>query len=374
MKINLKKTPEVVAMFKLMADTKNSVAAQEAREAFAAFIQAPIMRVIEAEAILGSLFASSTFDYGTPSTIPLAPLFDIRQNDFIRVWSQPVAGGLVTSQNMSVDELWVMTHNINSAVSFKLDYVRAARVDVVAAYLQWASQEILRQQEADSAAVISTTAAQTQYIGAGNNAAYQVLRSTTQGTVTVQDFNRLATLMSRVNRANIGGTPAVNSRSITTLIGSPEFLEVLKNSAFQPQNTQAATTSIPSSDKFRDDIYNAVGNPSWYGTELMVVYDLGVNQAYNFLFANAAGSTTYQGYNNGTPVAFSPGSEQVVWGIDRRKNFLARLSETSPENSSTLSVSSDNQWSTRSKTIGFYMEVNEGRVSLDGRNVCSLVF
>ena len=335
MKITLNKTPEVVAMFKLMAHQDYSVA-QKAREAFAAFIQQPIMDVIDAEAIIGSLYVTRTFDYGTPSTIPLAPLFDIRQRDFINVWSQARAGGLVTSQNMSVDELPVMTHDISSAVSFKLDYVRAARVDVVAAYLQWMAQEVLVQQELDSAAVLATTAAQTQYVAAGGNSAYQVLRSTTQGTVTVQDYNRLATLMSRVNRANIGGTPAGATRSITTLVGSPEFLEVIKNSAFQPQNSQAATTSIPSSDKFRDNIYDSVGNPSWYGTELMVVYDMGIQQNYNILFANAAGSTTYQGYNNGTPVAFSPGSEQVVWGIDKRKEFLVRLAQTAPDSSATM--------------------------------------
>lgn len=372
MKISLKKTPEVVEMCKLMASREGSVA-MKAREAFAAFIQQPIYQVIEAEAVLGSMFASQTFDQGTPSTIPLAQLFDIRQNDFIHVWSQPVAGGLATSNQMSVDELWVNTHNINSAVAFKLDYVRAARVDVIAAYLQWASQEILRQQEQDSAAVICGVAAQTQYLTASGNA-YQVYRTATQGTVTVQDYNRLVTLMARVNRANIGGTPVGGSRQITTLVGSPELLEIIRNSAFQPQNTQASTTSIPSSDKFRDDIYNAGGNPSWYGTEFISVFDLGVGQNYNYLFANAAGSTTYAGYNNGAAAAFAPGSEQVAFAMDRRKDAFIRLSEIAPDQSTALTVSSDNQWSNRSREIGFSLEVNEGRVGVDGRAIFSLVF
>jgi len=372
MKITLQKSPEVVAMFKLMA-SDDMMVAYKARQAFAAFIQGSIYNVIEAEAVLGQFFTPMTYDYGTPSTIPLAPLFDIRQSDFIRVWSQHVAGGLVSAQNMSVDEMPVMTHDLTSAVEFKLDYVRAARVDVVAAYLQWLAQEFLVRQELDSAAVLMTTAAQSQYVSK-TGSAYQVYRTKTQGAVTVQDFNALATLMSRVNTPNAGGTPRGASRAITSMVGSPEFLEVLKNSAFQPQNTQASTTSIPSSDKFRDDIYDAASNPSWYGAELVTVYDMGLGYNYNILFGAAAGSNAYAGYAGNGTATFAPYNEQVVLAIDKRKQFLVKLAETSPDSSDTVKVEADSQWSNRSKTIGFFASTREGRVSLDGRNVVAMCF
>lgn len=378
MKIALKRTPEVIQMFNLMADN-DYAKASSARQAFADFIQPALYNVIEADAVLGSFFKLNTYNWGFPSTIPLAPLFDIRQNDLIRVWSQPRAGGLVTSLQMNVDELPVMVHSLNSAVAFKLDYVRAARVDVVAAYLAWLGQEVLTRQELDSAAVLTTTAAQAQYINNAGNTGYQVLRTATQGTVTVQDFNKLATLMSRINRPNIGGTPKGASRSITTMVGSPEFLEVIKNSAFQPQNGTLTTsnTAIPSSDKFRDDIYNAAGNPSWYGTELVVVYDMGQGYAYNVLFGVAAGSNAYTGYGGSGTAVFSPGSEQVVFGIDRRRDFLARLAEIPAgklDESATLQLVADNQWSNRSEEIGFFAKLREGRISVDGRSVVSLVY
>lgn len=375
MKFTLKPTPEVKAALKKMADRDPNVA-MAARQSFAEFIQTPIYNVIEAEAVLGQFFSLQTYDYGTVSTIPLAPLYDIRQNDFIRVWSQHVAGGLTTAMNMNVDELVVMCYDLTSAVEFKLDYVRAARVDVVAAYLQWMAQEILFQQELSSANVLMGTAAQVQWINNNGTTGYQVLRSKTQGTVITQDFTALATLMSRVNRPNIGGTPRNASRALSTMIGSPEFLEVIKNSAFQPQNGTLSTsnTAIPSSDRFRDEIYFAAGNPSWYGTELVVVYDMGVNQRYNILFANYAGSNAYAGYNGAGTAVFSPGSEQVVLGINRGTEFLVRLAETQPDTSAVLQVSADNQWSNRSKTVGFFANLKEGRISVDGRNVVSLIY
>lgn len=372
MKIKIEKNPQVKAMFALMAD-KDYTTAQKAREAFAAFIQQPIMNVIESEAVLGNLFSTQTYDYGTPSSIPLAPLFDIRQSNYIKVWAQTRAGGLATSTNCDVSELMVMTYGLESAVAFKLDYIKAARVDVVAAYLQRMAQEVLYKQELNSATVLMTTAANAQFPNKSSTA-YQVIRSQTQGTVVPQDVSKLTTLMSRVNSSWVGGTPVGSSRSITSLVGSPEFLEQIRNSAFQPVNSQAATTAIPSSDKFRDDIYNAVGNPSWYGSELICVYDMGVGYNYNILFGSAAGSNAYVGYAGNGTATFSPYNEQVVLGIDKRQEFLVRLVESNPTDSSTFTVGADNQWSNRSEEIGFWGRLREGRVSLDGRNVVALLY
>lgn len=370
MKIKIEKNPQVVAMFQLMAD-KNYSVAQPAREAFAATVQEPIMKAIESEAVLGNLFTTQSFTYGTPSTIDLAPMFDIKQADFIKVWSQVRAGGLATSQNMSVDELYVMTYALESAVSFKLDFLKAARVDNVAAYLQRMAQEVQYKQELNSAAVLTTTAANATYSDK-NTTKFQVIRSATQGVITPQDISKLTTLMSRVNSSWVGGTPRGAGRSITTLVTSPETLEQIRNSAFQNINSNG--DAIPASDKFRDDIYNAVGNPTWYGSELVNVYDMGVGYHYNILFGNAAGSNAYAGYGGNGTATFSPFNEQVLFGIDKRQDFLIRLVEEDPFTSSTFVVQADNQWSNRSEEMGMWGRVKEGRVSLDGRNIVSLVY
>lgn len=372
MKITIEKTEDNTKLLKLMAH-KDSMKAMAAREAFAAFITSPILEVIESEPVIGNLFTTWTYDYGTPSSIPLAPLFDIKSNDFIKVWAQSRPGGLATSSNSDVSELMVMTYALQSAVSFPLNYLRAARVDVVAAYLQRLAQEFLYKQEANSFAVLGAVAAQSQYSLRGT-LTNQVLRTQTQGTVLPQDLSALHTLMQRVNSSWVGGTPAGASRAITTLVGSPEFMQVVRNMAFEPLNTRANTYPLGGPSKFRQDIYEAVGNPSIYGMELVTVYDMGVNFPYNIVFGQYAGSTAYAGYNGVGTAVFSPGSEQLVLGIDKRQDFLARLVESNPDDSSTLSIMTDNQWSNRSEEVGFWAKLREGRVALDGRNVVSLVF
>jgi hypothetical protein len=372
MKITIERNENNTKLLKLMA-SKDFLKAQEAREAFAAFITAPVLEVIQSAPVIGNLFTTNTYDYGTTPSIPLAPLFDVKSNDFIKVWSQSRPGGLATSSNASVDELMVMTYPLVGAVSFPLHYVRAARTDVVAAYLQRLAQEFLYKQEANSFAVLAASVMQASFSKNGVTTR-QVIRSKTQGTVIPQDISALVTLMARLNSSWVGGTPTGASRAITTLVGSPEFLEQIRNMAFQPLNTDQTVTRIPGTDKFRDDIYNAVGNPSIYGMELISVYDMGQGYPYNIVAGTYASTNTFPGYNSGTAVAFSPGSEQLVIGLDARREYLVRLVESNPDDGSTLSINADSQWSSRSEEIGFFMKLREGRVALDARNVAGLVY
>jgi hypothetical protein len=267
----------------------------------------------------------------------------------------------------------VMTYGIEGAVALPLNFIRAARVDVLAAYLEHLAQNFLVKTEVNSAAILSTMTAQTTYKLRGTDT-YQVYRSKTQGTVVPQDISALERIMARINSSWVGGTPAGASRSITTLVGSPEFGEQIRNMAFEPLNTVGNTvTRIPGSDKFRDDIY-AAPNPSIYGMELVTVYNMGINETYNILFASAAGARTYAGYNNGTAVAFSPGSEQVVYAVNKRVKSLAVLSESNPDDGSQMRVLADNQFSNRAEEIGFYAKKREGRVGIDGKGLCALVW
>lgn len=373
MKIEIKKNAENTKLLKQMAD-KNLMKAMEAREAFAAFITQPILEVIESAPVVNSFFDTYTYDYGTPPSIPLAPLFDIRTQDFIRVWTQSKPGGLATSQNMDVSELMVSTYPLMSAVSFPLDYVRAARVDVVGAYLQRMAQEFLYKQEANSFSIIAASIMQASTLVNGN-ATKHVIRSKSQGVVLPQDVSSLVTLMARINSSWVGGTPAGATRAITTLVGSPEFMEQIRNMAFEPLNTVLrANYPLGGPESFRSDIYNSGGEASIYGMELVSVYDMGQGYPYNILAGTYAGSTTYPGFNNGAAAVFSPGSEQLVVGVDRRRPYLARLVEADADTGATLTVATDNQWTTRAETVGFYAKLREGRVALDARNVVGLVY
>lgn len=372
MNIEIQKTKKNAALLRAMA-SDDIMEAIKARNAFAAYITEPILQVIESVPVLQSLFTPYTYDYGTPSTIPLAPLFDIKDAGFIRVWAQSRPGGLATSSNVDVSEMPVMTYGVEGAMSLPLNFIRAARVDVVAAYLEHLAQNFLVKTEVNSAAVLSTMAAQTTYKLRGTDT-YQVYRTKTQGTVVPQDLSALERIMARVNSSWVGGTPAGASRSITTLVGSPEFNEQIRNMAFEPLNTVGTTTTrIPGSDKFRDDIY-ASASPSIYGMEIVTVFNMGLGESYNILFANAAGSNAYAGYGGSGTAVFSPGSEQVVYAINKRVKSLAVLSESNPDDSSTMKVLSDNQFSNRAEEIGFYAKKREGRCGIDGRGTIALVY
>lgn len=374
MNITIDRTPDNVKLLKLMAD-KNPLKALEARQAFAEFITAPVLEVIQSAPVIQSLFSTRQYDYGTPSSIPLDPLFDIRDNDFIKVWPQSRAGGLVSSQNQDVSELMVSTYELFSAVEFDLQYLRAARVDVVAAYMERAMQEFLYKQEINSFNVLGAAITQATFVDKRTGAnTQQILRSQTQGNVIPQDISRMVTRMARANSSWVGGTPAGATRAITTLVGSPEFMEEIRNMAFEPLNTVASTYPLGGPDKFRDDLYSAGDKASIYGMELMSVYDMGQGYPYNIVAGTYAAATTYQGYAQGTAAVFSPGSEQLVIGIDKRRPFLVRLVENDPDSNSTLTVTSDDQYPSRAKKVGYTLSIKEGRVSLDGRNLCGLIF
>lgn len=372
MELSIQKTKKNSALFKGMA-SKNMLESIAAREAFAAYITEPIQQIIEAYPALQQFFTPYTYDYGTPSTIPLAPLFDIKNAGFVRVWSQSRPGGLAGSTNVDVSELPVTTAGFEGAMSLPMNFIRAARVDVLAAYLEHMAQNLLVKTELNSAAVLSAMVAQTTYLLRGT-ATQQVYRTATQGTVIPQDLNAANRIMTRINTANIGGTPAGASRSIDALVGSPEFVECVRNMAFQALNTNNTNGALGGPNSFRENLYNSAGNPSIYGTEIIALNDLGINQAYNILFAAAAGSTTYAGYNNGSAVVFSPGSEQVIFAINRGVKSLAVLSETNPDDGKAFTVMADTQFSPRSEEIGFYAKKREGRVGLDGRGAMAVVF
>lgn len=372
MNITIEATPQNATLFAKMADEEDYQGAMKARQAFAAFIREPLLDVIEAYPFLQSLYTPYTYNEGQPNTIPMDQFFDIRDAGFYRVWSQARAGGLPSSRNEDVSELPVSVYPQDSAINFSLNFLRAARVDAIAAALEHSAQNFLRKTETNSAAVLTIMAAQTTYKLRGTDTR-QIYRTLTQGTILPQDFNALERIMARVNTANIGGTPEGNAKAIDVLVGSPEFSEQIKNSAFQALNTNNTNGALGGPNSYREGIYGATGKPNWMGAELMVLNDLGTNQLYNILFSKAATGLTYAGYNNGSAAAFSPGSEQVVFAVNKKVKSLGRLSERGA-NGSTMKVLADNQFSNREEKVGFWMKKKEGRVGLDGRGLLGLVF
>lgn len=368
MKINIKRTPEQVELVKLMGSKDHSKAIA-AMESFAGFIAPVVQQVIASQPTLSSLFKDLPYDeYGSPS-IPLDLYFDVKDKNYINVWSQSVPGGLATQQTTGISELMIATYPLFSAVSFLKDYARQGRLDVVAKTLERMSQEVLFKQESNSASVVMSALANATFSKNGVSTQH-VRRSKTADTIVLEDFNKLLTLAARINSSYTGGTPA-QTRGITDLIGSPEFVEKLRAMAYQPL---IASTEIVGTDKFRDGVYEAAGIPSFYGINVIQVFEMGVGYPWNALFDAYAGSTTYPGYNDGSAVAFDGDTEELVLGIDMSREVLVRPVLTDSETSGTFTVLPDDQWVTRSEKVGFYGKLREGRVILDDRALVGLVF
>lgn len=373
MKISINRTPEQVQMVRLMG-SKNRSESYAAQEAFAAFIGPIVQTVIEQQPVISNLYKTLSYDENSQPSIPLDLFFDVKQTDFIRVWTQTQPGSLASNFITGLQELMVTTYELSSAVSMLKQYLRAARLDVVAKTLERMTQEILIKQERAAASVLLSAAAGALYNKAGVQTP-QILRTKTQGAFVLDDFNRLITLNSRVNSSWAGGTPSGGPRTLTHAVGSPEWIAQVRAIAYNPMYTNA-TSNFPlaAPEKVRDEIYDAAGNYSIYGIELIQANEFGINYAYNKLFANYIGATTFEGYNQGGNAAFTQSSEEVVVGLNLNIDSLMRLVETSSDTGASTTITPDDQYVLRQDKSGFFARLKEGRVVLDGRGISSSVW
>lgn len=373
MKISINRTPEQVQMVRLMG-SKNRSESYAAQEAFAAFIGPIVQTVIEQAPVISNLYKTLSYDENSQPSIPLDLFFDVKQTDFIRVWTQTQPGSLASSEIKGLQELMVTTYELHSAVSMLKQYLRAARLDVVAKTLERMTEEVLVKQEKAGANVLLSAVSQATYNKAGVQTP-QILRAKTQGTFVLDDFNRLITLMSRVNASWAGGTPAGAPRTLTHAIGSPEWIQQIRAISYNPMFTNS-TSNFPLAgpEKLRDEIYDSAGNYSIYGINLVQANEFGINFPYNKLFSTLVGSTQFEGYNQGANAAFSQGTEQVVVALNLNIDSLMRLVETSADTGATFTITPDDQYVLRQDKAGFFGRLKEGRVILDARGLAASVF
>jgi len=380
--IKIKRDSEVAKLITQLG-SKNKTESLAAAEAFAAFIGPVIQTVLEQAPVIANLYETETFLEGTAPSLPLDVYFDVKDRNFINVWTQSIAGGLATSEVKGLSEMFVTTYNLDSAVSMPKKYAREARLNVVAATLTRMAQEILVKQEINSASILLKALADGRYDADsdGTDEAFQVIRSQTANQFSLDEFNRLITLLGRMKGSWwANGTPVGGAQGITHLVGSLEFLEQIRSIAYQPVNTRSGATatsgatSLAAPDNVRSMVWQTAGIPSFFGVEIVPVWEMGVNRRYNTLFKKYAGSSAYQGYAQTGTAVFDPTTEEAVLALNLAGGkSLVKLVEEGAS-SSTVKSGVDDQWSTRSDKLGWFTETNEGRVCLDSRGIAALVF
>lgn len=384
LKVQFERTPQQIELVQKMG-SRNKTESMAAAEALAAVLTRPILQVIEQAPVISNLYQTLTYSAGTASTIPLDPYFDVRQRNFLNVWSQSQPGGNSQNFNDGATELFVQTYPLFSEVSANKNQLRAGNIDYLAAYITRLVQEVLLVQETNAAFVLMNSLAGARIDGnSANNATNNLTlcRSTTAGVFQLDDWNNIEIGYDRATASWVGGTPVNDRRSITDLLGSPEWMGQIRAIAYQPQNTrQGAVTvqggsSIAAPESVREEIFRGGGIPTLFGVDLHKVYEFGVGRIYNTVFGTAEGATALPTNGSGpggtAGAAFAGLTEQVVVGLNSEMFDLARLRMT--EMNSEFSLVADDQFTLRQDRIGFWGGLQEGYASIESRAKYACVY
>lgn len=375
--ISFDKTPEQIDLVKRMG-SKNKTESMAAAEALASVMAQPILQVIEQAPVISNLYQRESYGADAKSTIALDPYFDVRQRNFLNVWTQSQPGGTAQNFNDGATELYVQTIPIVSEVSCNKNQLRAGQINYLAAYLTRLVQEVLLVQETNAAFTLFNSAAGARIDGNGANNATNnltVARSATAGVWQLDDWNTTEIGYDRTTASWVGGTPVNDDRSITDLLGSPEWMGQIRAIAYQPQNTrQGAVTvqggsSIAAPDSVREEIFRGGGIPTLFGIDLHKVYEMGVGRNYNNVYSTAIGNVALPvnggGFGGTAGATFNTNTEQVVVGLNTSMFDLVKLTMT--EANSEFSLQADDSFNVRSDRVGFIGSQVAGYVSVEGR-------
>ena len=378
MKITLKRTDEQVELVKAMG-SRNRETAFAAQVALAEFIGPVLAEVINNAPTLSNLFTALEYNADDNPSIPLDLYYDVFDEDYIRVYSQSVAGGLPTNYvQPTASELKFATYNLDSAVSFDRKYATRSRLDVIGKTFTRVAQEVLLKQERTSSNLVMTALAN----ATSGNAAFtaknrNVFRTAAANVFQLDDLNKLFTKIKRVNASWSGGTPAGARKALTDLLVSPEVVEQIRAMAYNPVNTRQATsgtTSIPATDNIRNQVFSQAGLTEFFGVSIMEVLDMGVGKRFNDVFDTVAGTTDYLDHGSTTASsAFNGATEEIIVGLDRSRDAMVRAIAVDSDTGSEFNLVADDQFSARQQRIGYYGALEEGRMVLDNRALVGLI-
>jgi hypothetical protein len=392
MKIVLKRTDEQVELVKALA-SRNREVAYQAQVALAEFIGPVLAEVINNAPTVSNLFTSLQFNAEDNPSIPLDLYYDIYDEDYVKVYSQSVPGGL--PQNIvqpTASELKIATYRLDTAVAFDKKYAAKSRLDVVSKSFTRVAQEVMLKQERTSANLLMTALANAS-TGTSATAAdnYHCFRSAAAGRFVLNDLNKLFTKIKRINASFVGGTPSGARRGLTDLIVSPEIIEEIRGMAYNPINTKQAPVSasspstgqtasnigIAAPDEIRNQIFSQAGIPEFFGVSLMEILEFGVGKRFNTIFSAVANGVSFaDNYavpaNSGTARAIQA-TEQIIVGLDRSRDSLIRAVAVDSDTGSEFALTADDQFTLRQNKIGYYGSIEEGRMVLDNRALVGVI-
>lgn len=375
MRIEIENTEDQLELIKAIA-SKDPQVAYEAKAAVADIVAPVISKVINTAPTVSNFYRTVGFGEDENPSMPLDLLHNITGEDYIRVHSQTVAGGLSSNELFPPsDELKFKTYSLDSAWSVDKKFARKGRLDVISAIFTRMAQEfLLKQEKTATNQLLGALVAADTNVGAGAAAGNHVISAGTANQLQIDDFNNLITLSKRMFSSYSSGTPTTGTRvGITDLVMSPEMTEEIRGMAYQPVNTRSGAvatsgaSSIPATEQMRNEIMDSAGLAQIFGIGIVEILEMGVNQRYNKIF-DAVNTAA------GSPVTFTQANDEIVLGIDRSNpDALIRPAITEEGLSTEVSMTPDDQFVDRQKKTGWYGQIEEGRVITEDRVLTGLV-
>jgi len=374
MKIRIQETPEQVELIKACA-SKDKLIAEEARAAVAELVGPVISEVINSAPTVSSLYQTLAFSEDDNLSIPLDLFHDVTDEDYIRIHSQSVAGGLSTNELYPAhDELKFKTYTLDSAISLDKKYLRKGRsIDISKVFTRMAQEFLLKQEKTSINQLLGALIAADTRVNGASAAGNHIIRSTAADQLQLDDFNRLITLSKRLWSSYSSGTPVGGPMvGVTDLLMSPEMVEELRNMAYNPVNTRSGSTlnsgatSIAATEEMRKQLMNQGGLPSFFGIGIIEILEMGIGQRYNKIFDALAGSTSIAG-------AVFEDTQEIIVGIDRSKESLIRPAVREEGVSTEVSVQVDDQFVSRQNKLGWYGKIQEGRIVIEDRVLTGII-
>ena len=375
--LNREKHEETIKILKAMS-SRNKQEAETAMQAFAAFVGPAATQVLNQVATNRYIYRTTNYDLGSVPSIPVDLYFDNHEGLF-NIWSNSQPGGLATNEVYGMDEWRFRPFRLDSAVSFPKNYVRDARLDVVALTIERFVQEILAKEEYQAWSVICSALGESRTEGNPHVINSHAKASSLTRNFVLDDVSRLWTLIRRMRPRWLGGSAVTTpGQGITDLFVSPETVEKIRAMAYNPQNTVAgvtgetgteagSTVGIALPDNMRQRIYDSAGMTEIFGVKITPLNELGVNRPYNVLFD--------QYYTPvGSEPTFSSSTNEVAIGFDLSLNSYVKAVAIDSESNGEFVIEADDQFVKRQDKIGYYGFVEEGFMCGDTKGTVGIIW
>ena len=356
--------------------SRNKAEARAALEAFAGVLGPMIQEALPSVSTAGAIYKDSPFDEDSDPSYPL-DLYYNKDAGHFSVWSQSTDAGVPSNRvEVPTNELKFQTYNLFSAINFDKKYARKMRLDVISASIARAIEEVAIKQDLNAWAVIMKALAEAntkngRSVAAGTaNALQHVVRSA-DTTLQMEDFNSLLQRNKRINVSWAGrSTGGAAARGVTDLYMSVEAMGRIRAFSYTPVRSDSSastsnSTNLP--DSAREGIFNNAGNANIFDKNLHELVELGTGQPFNTLFASFAGSTSYLKYDGTGGSTFTGASDEIIVGIDQRRDAFIRPVSTDSDKGGEVRVEPDDRSHQMEKRSGMIVALDEGRICIDAR-------